>query len=183
MVKSLKQSRLIAQTSYLRMLKPVKMFGKSYNKNVKMVRRNPELTHCGSWKRGSQRDMIAWIDVCLFCTHVVFQCLSSLNNEHVSSKMWNFSGFVPYCVRFEICDDWGDIATPSSPQVHCKKVCNKISSAQYFSVETGTMVNFSRRWNGDGCFSPTMEWRWSLKILTITIDGSWRDQPLAAMVF
>ena len=45
------------------------------------------------------------------------------------------------------------------------------------------MVNFSRRWNGDGCFSPTMEWRWSLKILTITIDGSWHDQPLAAMVF
>ena len=40
-----------------------------------------------------------------------------------------------------------------------------------------------RRWNGDGCFSPTMEWRWSLKILTITIDGSWKDQPLAAMVF
>ena len=28
-----------------------------------------------------------------------------------------------------------------------------------------------------------MEWRWSLKILTITIDGSWQDQPLAAMVF
>ena len=46
MVKSLKQGWLIAQTSYLRMLKPVKMFGKSYNKNVKMVRRNPELTHC-----------------------------------------------------------------------------------------------------------------------------------------
>ena len=45
------------------------------------------------------------------------------------------------------------------------------------------MVNFSRRWNGDGCFSPTMEWRWSLKILTITIDGSWQDQPLATMVF
>ena len=38
MVKSLKQRRLIAHTSYLRMLKPVKMFGKSYNKNVKMVR-------------------------------------------------------------------------------------------------------------------------------------------------
>ena len=45
------------------------------------------------------------------------------------------------------------------------------------------MVNFSMQWNGDGCFSPTMEWRWSLKILTITIDGSWQDQPLAAMVF
>ena len=28
-----------------------------------------------------------------------------------------------------------------------------------------------------------MEWRWSLKILTITIDGSWQDQPLATMVF
>ena len=28
-----------------------------------------------------------------------------------------------------------------------------------------------------------MEWRWYLKILTITIDGSWQDQPLAAMVF
>ena len=42
------------------------------------------------------------------------------------------------------------------------------------------MVNFSRRWNGDGCFSPTMEWRWYLKILTITIE---QDQPLAAMVF
>ena len=36
------------------------------------------------------------------------------------------------------------------------------------------MVNFSRRWNGDGCFSPTMEWRWFLIILTITIDGSWQ---------
>ena len=45
------------------------------------------------------------------------------------------------------------------------------------------MVNFSRRWNGDGCFSPMMEWRWYLKILTITIDGSWQEQPLAAMVF
>ena len=45
------------------------------------------------------------------------------------------------------------------------------------------MVNFSRRWNGDGCFLPTMEWRWSLKILTITIDGSWQDQPLATMVW
>ena len=45
------------------------------------------------------------------------------------------------------------------------------------------MVNFSRRWNGDGCFSRTMEWRWSLQILTITINGSWQDQPLAAMVF
>ena len=45
------------------------------------------------------------------------------------------------------------------------------------------MVNFSMRWNGDGCFSPMMEWRWYLKILTITIDGSWQDQPLAAMVF
>ena len=32
-------------------------------------------------------------------------------------------------------------------------------------------------------FSPMMEWRWYLKILTITIDGSWQDQPLAAMVF
>ena len=30
------------------------------------------------------------------------------------------------------------------------------------------MVKFSRRWNGDGWFSPTMEWRWFLKILTIT---------------
>ena len=28
-----------------------------------------------------------------------------------------------------------------------------------------------------------MEWQWFLKILTITIDGSWQDQPLAAMVF
>ena len=45
------------------------------------------------------------------------------------------------------------------------------------------MVNFSRRWNGDGCFSRTMEWRWSLQNLTITINGSWQDQPLAAMVF
>ena len=45
------------------------------------------------------------------------------------------------------------------------------------------MVNFSRRWNVDGCFSPMIEWRWYLKILTITIDGSWQDQPLAAMVF
>ena len=32
-------------------------------------------------------------------------------------------------------------------------------------------------------FLPAMEWRWSLKILTITIDGSWQDQPWAAMVF
>ena len=45
------------------------------------------------------------------------------------------------------------------------------------------MVNFSRRWNGDGFFSPTMEWRWFLKILTITIDGMVPAQPLAAMVF
>ena len=45
------------------------------------------------------------------------------------------------------------------------------------------MVKFSRRWNGDGWFSPTMEWRWFLKILTITIDGMVPAQPLAAMVF
>ena len=32
-------------------------------------------------------------------------------------------------------------------------------------------------------FLPTMEWRWSLKILTITIDGFWQDQPLAVIVF
>ena len=32
-------------------------------------------------------------------------------------------------------------------------------------------------------FSPTMEWGWALKILTITIDGSWQDQPLTAMFF
>ena len=25
------------------------------------------------------------------------------------------------------------------------------------------MVNFSWRWNGNGCFCPTMEWRWSLR--------------------
>ena len=45
----------------------------------------------------------------------------------------------------------------------------------------------------DGQFFKAMEWRWLffssdgiglvLKILTITIDGSWQDQPLAAMVF
>ena len=35
----------------------------------------------------------------------------------------------------------------------------------------------------DGQFFKAMEWRWCLKILTITIDGSWQDQPLAAMVF
>ena len=45
------------------------------------------------------------------------------------------------------------------------------------------MVNFSRQWNGDGFFSPTMEWRWFLKILTIIIDGMVPAQPLAAMVF
>ena len=28
-----------------------------------------------------------------------------------------------------------------------------------------------------------MEWGWFLKVHTITIDGSWQDQPLAAMVF
>ena len=50
-------------------------------------------------------------------------------------------------------------------------------------LQTGTMVNFSRRWNGDGFFSPTMEWQWFLKILTITIDGMVPAQPLAAMVF
>ena len=35
----------------------------------------------------------------------------------------------------------------------------------------------------DGQFFKAMEWRWSFKILTITIDGSWQDQPLEAMVF
>ena len=45
------------------------------------------------------------------------------------------------------------------------------------------------RWSifqGDGMvmvFSPTMEWRCFLKILTITIDGMVPAQPLAAMVF
>ena len=58
MVKSLKQSRLIAQTSYLRMLKPVKMFWKSCDKNVKMVRRNPELTHC-AWLRARPECLFA----------------------------------------------------------------------------------------------------------------------------
>ena len=38
-------------------------------------------------------------------------------------------------------------------------------------------------WNGAGCFSPAMEWRWFWKFLTITIDGFWWDQPLATMVF
>ena len=42
---------------------------------------------------------------------------------------------------------------------------------------------FLRRWNGDGFFSPTMEWRWFLKILTIATDGMVPAQPLAAMVF
>ena len=51
-----------------------------------------------------------------------------------------------------------------------------------------THTKFSRpeQWSifqGDGCFSPMMEWRRYLKILTITIDGSWQDQLLAAMVF
>ena len=45
------------------------------------------------------------------------------------------------------------------------------------------MVKFSRRWNGDGWFSPAMEWQWFSKIFTITIDGMVPAQPLAAMVF
>ena len=45
------------------------------------------------------------------------------------------------------------------------------------------MVNFLWQWNGDGHIFPTMEWRWFLKMLTITIDGMVPAQPLAAMVF
>ena len=46
MVKFTKPGRLIAQTSYLGRFKPLKMFGKSSKKIVKVYRRILDLAHC-----------------------------------------------------------------------------------------------------------------------------------------
>ena len=46
MVKFTKPGRLIAQTSYLGRFKPLKMFGKSFLKSVKVYRRILDLAHC-----------------------------------------------------------------------------------------------------------------------------------------
>ena len=46
MVKFTKPGRLIAQTSYLGRFKPLKKFGKSFLKSVKVYRRILDLAHC-----------------------------------------------------------------------------------------------------------------------------------------
>ena len=59
MVKFPKQGRLIAQTSYLRRLKPVKMFGKSFKKSVKVYRRILDLAHCALMGLGALTGLVA----------------------------------------------------------------------------------------------------------------------------
>ena len=58
MVKFTKPGRLIAQTSYLGRFKPLKKFGKSFLKSVKVYRRILDLAHCAPWrdefKRGGE---------------------------------------------------------------------------------------------------------------------------------
>ena len=48
MVKFTKPGRLIAQTSYLGRFKPLKKFGKSFLKSVKVYRRILDLAHCAT---------------------------------------------------------------------------------------------------------------------------------------
>ena len=48
MVKFTKPGRLIAQTSYLGRFKPLKKFGNSFLKSVKVYRRILDLAHCAN---------------------------------------------------------------------------------------------------------------------------------------
>ena len=59
MVKFTKPGRLIAQTSYLGRFKPLKMFGKSFKKSVKVNRRILDLAHCATVQRNTGQ--------CMYC--------------------------------------------------------------------------------------------------------------------
>ena len=58
MVKFTRPGRLIAQTSYLGRFKPLKMFGKSSKKIVKVYRRILDLAHCVQMEVGTEPDFL-----------------------------------------------------------------------------------------------------------------------------
>ena len=62
MVKFTKPGRLIAQTSYLGRFKPLKKFGKSFLKSVKVYRRILDLAHC-VWRETGEKYKNALIQV------------------------------------------------------------------------------------------------------------------------
>ena len=59
MVKFTKPGRLIAQTSYLGRFKPLKKFGKSFLKSVKVYRRILDLAHCAIMGLGALMGLVA----------------------------------------------------------------------------------------------------------------------------
>ena len=102
-----------------------------------------------------------YLCTCLFCTHAIFQCLSSLNNQHVSSKMWNFSLVLSHIVsglRFVMTG--GILPPPAAHRCTAKKFVIRFplhnispSRPERWSIFQGdgmAMVVFLQRWNGDG---------------------------------